>query len=140
MNAEKIDEIVHQVRDVAATDSVMHVRSLPLLVGLIADALEEVSESIRSGEVTSRLQLSLFYIEKWRLKQIEEQIAGEVTAKEVETPDILVILNGGLVQGVSKTDPDIRVIVRDYDIEGTDENDPHVSKDPQGILCCEQEW
>jgi len=55
-------------------------------------------------------------------------------------PQVLITVEGGLVQGVQKTDPQIRVIVRDYDVEGTDKDDPRISQDPQGNDCCESEW
>lgn len=61
-------------------------------------------------------------------------------ARTHEPPPIIIEVQGGLIQNVTKLDSTIKVIVRDYDVEGTDDDDHHVTKDPAGVPCCEQIW
>lgn len=73
-------------------------------------------------------------------RQVAVHACGEIGMDLSDgKPQVLVTVEGGLVQGVQKSDPQIRVIVRDYDVED-DIDDSRISKDPQGEPCCEAEW
>jgi hypothetical protein len=52
---------------------------------------------------------------------------------------VIVTVSGGVADVLCKP-PGIAVAIYDYDVEGSDEGDPHISKDPDGQLCCARTW
>lgn len=52
--------------------------------------------------------------------------------------EILVIVQGGVVQAVCDIPPDVVVKVMDYDVEGCDERE--LERDPDGQLYAEAVW
>lgn len=53
-------------------------------------------------------------------------------------PDIIVELNGGLIQDVSGLPKGWNIVVRDYDVEGADEDD--LETDEDGEYYSESWW
>ncbi len=64
---------------------------------------------------------------------------SEQPPAEPQPPTVLVIVYGGVVQSVQKTDPNVRVIVRDYDCDGRDEVECGLQRDGDGDLYAEWE-